>query len=129
MWIDLDTEDSQEIIHHDHDTDGKPTGKERIIIPTFDHYSRKFSGGRGKYRVTTFAYKIRCARKSAYMLKNLLCKILSEDNNLQLIPYGLNSVTIPTMMCQIIIKQNNFIRRHSDSPHKRYTTKERTSSN
>lgn len=98
MWIDLDDEDSQDMIHQELDTKGHPTGKERIIIPTFDLHSRKVGDGTGKDRVTMFAYEIRCARTKTYMLENLLCKISSKDPNFKFIPYGLDTITTPTTM-------------------------------
>ena len=109
MWIDLDDEDCKDMIHQDLDTEGKPTGKVRILIPAFDLHSREVGDGNGKDRVTTFAYEIRCAPTKAYMLKNLLCKISSEDPNLKFIPYGLNILTTDNTMRRIIQTQNTFL--------------------
>ena len=76
ILIDIDAEESKEMIHQDLDEAEKPTGKGRIIIPTFDLHSRQVGDGNGKGRVTTFAYEIKCAPLKSYMLKNLLCKYL-----------------------------------------------------
>ena len=43
------------------------------------------------------------------MLRNLLCKISFEDTHFKIIPYGLNIITTPTTMRQIILKQNTFL--------------------
>ena len=43
------------------------------------------------------------------MLRNLLCKISFEDTHFKIIPYGLNIITTPTTMRQIILKQNKFL--------------------
>ena len=72
-------------------------------------YTSWIRGLKWKYRVTTFAYEIRCAPTKAYMLKNLLCKISSEDPHFKFIPNGLNTITTPTTMRQIILKQNTFL--------------------
>ena len=72
IWINLDDEDCKYMIHHEIDSKGQSSGKERIIIAAFDLHSREVGDGNGKDRVTTFAYEIRCAPTKAYMLKNLL---------------------------------------------------------
>ena len=79
MWIDLDAEVSQYMIHQDMDSKWQSTCKERIIIPSFDIYGRKVGNVNAKDRVTTFTYEIRCAPDKASMLKNLLCNIPSES--------------------------------------------------
>ena len=56
MWIYLDDEDCEDMIHQEIDTKGHPTGKERIIIPAFDLHIREAWDGNGKDRVTTFVY-------------------------------------------------------------------------
>ena len=45
----------------------------------------------------------------AYMLKNLLCKISSEDPNFKFIPYGLNILTTDNTMRRIILTQKTFL--------------------
>ena len=86
MWINLDAEVSQYMIHQDMDSKWQSTGKERIISPSFDIYGREVGNGNAKDRVTTFAYEIRCAPDKAYMLNNLLCNIPSESSPLQFYP-------------------------------------------
>ena len=71
MWIDLDDEDFKYITHQEIDSKRQFTGKERIIIPSFDLHSREVGSGNGKDRVTIFAYEIRCAPTKAYMLQNV----------------------------------------------------------
>lgn len=75
MCIDLDATDNQDMIHQDFDSTGNPTGKERVILPTFDLYNREVGDRNGKYHVTSFSYEIRYAPKNAYMLKHLLRKV------------------------------------------------------
>ena len=91
MWIDLDDEDCKVMIYQELDTKGHPTRAERVIIPAFNLHSCEVGDGNGKDRVTTFAYKIRCAPTKAYMLKNLLCKINDEYPYFKFIAYGLNT--------------------------------------
>ena len=43
------------------------------------------------------------------MLKNLICKIASEDLNFKFIPYGLNTLTIYNTMRRIILTQHLFL--------------------
>ena len=97
------------MIHQDLYTEGKPTGKVRILIPAFVLHNREVGDGNGKDRVTTFSYEIRCVPTKAYMLNNLLCKISSEDPNVKFIPYGLNTPTTDNTMRRIILTQNIFL--------------------
>ena len=64
MWIDLNAEDSQEIIHHALDLERNPTEKKRTIIPVFDLYSREVGGDSSNDMVITFAYEIRWTPKN-----------------------------------------------------------------
>ena len=48
MWIELDDDDCKDMIHQNLDTEGKPTGKVRILIPAFDLHSREVGDGNGK---------------------------------------------------------------------------------
>ena len=41
MWTDLDDEESAPMIHQIKDSTGKPTGKQILVIPAFDLYSKK----------------------------------------------------------------------------------------
>ena len=97
------------MIHQDLDTEGKPTEKVRILILDFDLHSCEVGDGNGKYRVTTIAYEIRCAPTKAYVLKNFLCKISSEDQHFKFISYGLNTLATDNTMRRIILTQNTFI--------------------
>ena len=49
-----------------------------------------------------------CAYK-AYILKNLLCKISSEDPHFKFISYGLNTITTQNTMRPIILTQHTFL--------------------
>ena len=109
MWIDLDNEDSQETIHNAFDLEGNPTGKERTTIPTFDLYSSEVGDDNSKDRVTTFIYEIRCAPKSAYILKYLIYKVSSQDPNFNFIPHGLNSITTQITSRQIFLRMKTFL--------------------
>ena len=59
MWIDIEDEQSKDMLVDIKDNEGNPTGKQRILIPAFDIYSKKVGEGQGRDRVTTFAYEIR----------------------------------------------------------------------
>ena len=71
MWIDVDDEESAPLIHQIKGIEGKPTGQQKIVIPTFDLYSKEVGDGNGNERVTQFAYEIRTSPTNANMLKNL----------------------------------------------------------
>ena len=40
------------------DSEGEPTGKQRILIPAFNIYSKEVSDGTGMKRITIFAYEV-----------------------------------------------------------------------
>ena len=110
MWIDLDDEESAPMVHQIKDSSGKLTGKQKIIIPAFDLYSKEVGDGNGNERVTTFAYEIRTSPDNANMLKNLLCKISNEGNSkLRFIPYGIQSLSKQGTMRNIILQHNLFL--------------------
>ena len=71
MWIDLNDEESAPMIHQVKDSSGKETGQQKIVIPTFDLYSKKIGDGNGHERITTFVYEIRTSPNNANMLKHL----------------------------------------------------------
>ena len=96
------------MIHQALDSKGQSSGKERIIIPAFDLHSREVGDYNGKDRVTNNANEIRGALTNAHMLKNLLCKISSEDPHFKFIPYGLSTITTPPIMRRTILKQIHF---------------------
>ena len=98
MWIDLDIADNEEMIHHDLDLEENATGKERITLSPFDLYNREVGDGNEKDWLTIFAYEIQCVSRNTYMLKKLLGKVSSEDPNFKFTPYGLNSITTPTII-------------------------------
>ena len=67
---------------------GKPTGKPKHVIPTFDLYSKELEDGNGSERVKKFTYEILISPNNANILKNLLYKTCNEGNsNLRFIPY------------------------------------------
>ena len=94
MWIDLNDEERAPMIHQIKDSSGKDTGQQKIVISTFDLYSKETGDGNGNERIITFAYEIRTSPNNANRLKKLLCKISNEGNsNLRFIPYGLQSLS------------------------------------
>ena len=97
------------MIHQDIDKEGNSTGTEIIIIPACNLYNREAGDGKGKDRVTIFAYEIKYTPKNAYVLKNLLYTISMEYSKFKFILNGINYVTTPTTMRQIIINQNEFL--------------------
>ena len=46
------------MIHEIKDSAGKPTGKQKIVVPTSNLYSKEIGGGNINERVTTFVYEI-----------------------------------------------------------------------
>ena len=110
MWIDLDDKESAPLIYQIKDTKGKPTGQQKIVIPTFDLYSKEIGDDNGNERVTAFTYEIRTSPDNANMLKNLLCKISNEGNSkLRFIPYVIQSLSKQRIMRNIIIQHNLFL--------------------
>ena len=76
------------------DKEGKSIGKQRIVIPTFDFYSKEVGDWTKTKRVTIFTYKKELRVLNLQWYKTLLCKISSEStNNEKNIPYGLNILT------------------------------------
>ena len=110
MWIDIEDEQTKDMLVEIKDNEGNPTGKQRILIPAFDIYSKEIGEGQGRDRVTTFAYEIRTSPENSTMLKNLLCKISSENIlDLKFIPYGLDKQTNQRTLREIILQQNIFL--------------------
>jgi len=79
MWIDLDDEESASMIHQIKDSKGKLTGKQKIIIPAFNLYSKKVGDGNGNGRVKTFAYEIRTSPDNENMLKTYYVKSQTKE--------------------------------------------------
>ena len=110
MWIDLDDEISQPIIHEIKDKDDIPTGKQRIVIPAFDLYNKELGEGSGPNKITKFAYEIRICPNNSTMLKQLLCKTSEESvNDIKFISYELDSITQNNIMRDIKIQHNSFL--------------------
>ena len=65
MWMGLDAKKYKEMIHQDTDTEGKY--EEHIVIPVFHLDSRVVGDMRGKYRITTIVYEIRCTPSNIAM--------------------------------------------------------------
>ena len=81
------------MIHQIIDSAGKPTGKQKIVIPVLDLYCKEIVDSNGNERISTFSYEIRTSLNNAHMLKNLLYKISNEDNsNLIFISYVIQSI-------------------------------------
>ena len=81
------------MIHQIIDSAGKPTGKQKIVIPAPDLYCKEIVDSNGNERISTFSYEIRTSLNNAHMLKNLLYKISNEDNsNLIFISYVIQSI-------------------------------------
>ena len=55
MRIDLDDEESAPMVHQIKDGAGKPTGKQKVVIPAFALYSKEVCDGNRNERITTFA--------------------------------------------------------------------------
>ena len=55
---------------------GNPTGKEHIVIPAFDLYSKEIGECSGPNRIATFAYERRISPENVTMLKKLFYYIL-----------------------------------------------------
>ena len=89
---------------------GNPQKKERVILPTVDFHSRAVGDNSNKDRVTIFVYEIKYTLKTAYILKNLLYKLSSDNNTFRLIHYISTSVTTPTIMRHISFKYNRFLK-------------------
>lgn len=51
MWIDLDDEESKAIFIEMTDIEGKPTVKQKIVIPAFDFYSKEVGDGTRKKQI------------------------------------------------------------------------------
>ena len=82
----------------------------KIVIPTFNLYSKEIGDGNGNERVTTYAYEIKTSPNNANTLKNLLCKISNEgSSNLSSIPYGIQSLSKEGTMKSIILQHNMFL--------------------
>ena len=110
MWIDIEDEQSKDMLVDIKDNEGNSTGKQRIMIPAFDIYCKEVGEGQGRNRVTTFEYKIRTSPVNSKMLKNLLCKISSENIlGLKFIPYCLDKQTNQRTLREIMFQQNIFL--------------------
>ena len=110
MWIDIEDKECQQMIHEVKDKDGNPTGKQKIVIPAFDLYSKEVGEGQGYDRITTLAYEIRTSPENAIMLKSLLCQVSSAKVlDLKFVPYGLDRQTNERTIREIIIQQNIYL--------------------
>ena len=74
-----------------------------IVIPNFYLNICKVGDHNGNDRVTIYADEIRCASKSIFMKKKLLCKIILEDTSFRFITYILNSLITLNTMRQTIV--------------------------
>ena len=72
MWIDIEDTECQQMIHEVKDKEDNPTGKQKIVIPAFDLYSKEVGEGQGYDCITTLAYEIRTSPENAVMLKKSL---------------------------------------------------------
>lgn len=94
VWIDIEDKESKGISIEIKDSEGRPTGKQRISIPLFDLYSKEISEGQGHDSVTTIAYEIRTSPANSTMLNSLLSQISPEIIlDLKFILYGLDKQT------------------------------------
>ena len=110
MWIDIEDEQTKDMLVDIKDNEGNPIGKQRIMIPAFDIYSKEVDESLGRNRVTTFTYEIRISPASSGMLKNLMCQISSENIlDLKFIPYGLDKQTNQRILREIILQRNIFL--------------------
>ena len=91
MWIDLEDNETKNIMYPILDSKVKPTGSERIILPAFDLYNKNIGHGNGDQRISTFAYEIRTSPENVIILKNILCKIsMTDKNEMTFIPHGMD---------------------------------------
>ena len=74
MWIDLEDNETEKIMHPILVTKGKPTGSERIVLPAFDLDSKNIDHGNGDQRIITFAYDIRTSPGNTITLKKFSVK-------------------------------------------------------
>ena len=110
MWIDIEDKEYQQMIHEVKDKEGNPTGKQKIVIPAFDLYSKEVGEGQGYDRITTLAYEIRTSQENAVMLKSLLCQVSSAKVlDLKFVPYRLDRQTNERTIREIIIQQNIYL--------------------
>ena len=108
MFIDLNDEESAPMIHQVKDSSGKETGQQKIVIPTFDLYSKEIGDGNGQERITTFAYEIRTSPSNANMLKKPIMQ------NLQRRKY---QTTIHTLWNPFAIERGNNEKYYSPTQH------------
>ena len=69
MWIEIEDEQSKDMLVDIKDNEGNSTEKQRIVISVFDIYSKEVGVCQRRHRVTTFAYKIRTSPANSAMLK------------------------------------------------------------
>ena len=102
----IDLEDEENIT----DNEGKPIGKQRIVISALYLYIKEVGDDTGHKRIITFAYEIGTSLDNATMLKQILCKTSSESSSdIKFILYGLNTLTKKEAMREIVNQQNVFL--------------------
>ena len=68
MLIDLENEESKPMLIDISDNEGKPTGKQRIVISALYLYIKEVGDDTGHKRIITFAYEIGTSLDNATML-------------------------------------------------------------
>ena len=107
MWINLEDKEYQQMIHEVKDKEGNTTGKQKIVIPAFDLYSKKVGERQGYDRITTLVYEIRTSPENTVMFQSLLWQVsTAKVFDLKFVPYGLDMQTNKRTTREIIIQQN-----------------------
>ena len=110
MWIDLEDKEIKPMFTYVNNNEGKPTGQQTIVIPTFDLYSKKVDDGTGNKRNHYICIRNYYFTYLLYNSKNnLLCKISSKStNDINFISCGSNTLAKEETMREIVIQQNVF---------------------
>ena len=90
--------------------------EQRIVVPTFDLYSKEVGTSSWPNRITKFAYEIRSSPKNSKALSNILCKTSEEKcqwyqiRSIWIIHHDrLDSMTQNNTMREIFIQYNSFL--------------------
>ena len=78
MWIDIEDEQSKDMLVDIKDAEGNPNGKQSIVILVFGIYSKEVGEYQGRDGFTTFAYEIKTSPVNFTMLKTFYVKSLPK---------------------------------------------------
>ena len=91
MWINLEDKECQQMIHEVNDKEDNSTGKQKLMIPVFDLYSKEVGEEQEYDCITILAYEIRTSPENSVILKSLLCEVSNAKVlDLKLITYILD---------------------------------------